>query len=96
MENCWIATKVTFCNEFADIAKKFDISYSELRECWIADKRVSPSHTLVYPEQPFYNSHCLNKDIPALIYMCEQEGIETPLIKAVKSIRDQKAKSLQT
>lgn len=31
MENCWIATKVTFCNEFADIAAQYGISYNELR-----------------------------------------------------------------
>lgn len=30
MENCWIATKVTFCNEFADIAKAFGIQYERL------------------------------------------------------------------
>lgn len=67
MENCWIAVKVTFCNEFARIGKENGINYEELRECFIADERVSPFHTFVYENQPFYNSHCLNKDIPALI-----------------------------
>ena len=29
------------------------------------DDRINPSHTLVYEEQPFYDSHCFNKDIPS-------------------------------
>ncbi len=90
MENCWIATKVTFCNEFAEIAKGFDIDYNELRELWLADKRVSPSHTLVYPNKPYFDSHCLNKDVPALINFCEKQGIDTPLMKWVLNIRDAK------
>jgi nucleotide sugar dehydrogenase len=86
MENCWIATKVTFCNEFARIANAYGISYNELRELWIADGRVSPSHTFVYPETPYYDSHCLNKDIPALISFCKENHIATPLMKSVNEI----------
>src|SRR5579859_3875968 len=48
MDNCWIATKVTFCNEFYDIAKTYGVSYDELRELWLTDGRVGRSHTLVY------------------------------------------------
>ena len=92
MENCWIATKVTFCNEFANIASKFGINYNELRECWLSDKRISPSHTFVYPDQPFFNSHCLNKDIPALIYTCKNAGFEAPLIEKVLEIRNSNIK----
>lgn len=90
MENCWIATKVTFCNEFATIAEHFDIDYNKLRMCWIADERVSPSHTYVYPEQPYYNSHCLNKDIPALIAFCDANNIDTPLMDIVHQINKNK------
>lgn len=95
LENCWLALKVTFCNEFADIAKKFGVDYNELRECWVADKRISPSHTLVYPNQPYYNSHCLNKDIPALLASCKEVGISAPLIEKVREIRDAKAKEFR-
>ena len=86
MENCWLATKVTFCNEFASIAEQFGINYEELRECFIADERVNPSHTFVYKDKPYYDSHCLNKDIPALINTCQNNNIITPLMSAVKQI----------
>lgn len=26
---------------------------------------MNPSHTIAYKGQPYYDSHCLNKDIPA-------------------------------
>lgn len=86
MSNCWIATKVTFCNEFASIAQQYDINYNELRGMFIADERVSPWHTYVYQDTPYYDSHCLNKDIPALIAQCDKDNIETPLMDNVHKI----------
>lgn len=91
MENCWIAAKVTFCNEFANIAKSFSVSYTELRELWLADTRVSPSHTLVYDDKPYYDSHCLNKDIPALLSFCKNNKVETPFMESIFQI-NKKAK----
>jgi nucleotide sugar dehydrogenase len=64
MENAWIATKVSFCNQFYDIAKAHGINYDELRELFILDPRVNPSHTFVYTDAPYWDSHCLNKDVP--------------------------------
>lgn len=87
MLNCFLALKVTFCCEFADVAKQFGISYPELRELFIADERVGVSHTFVYPEKPFYDSHCFNKDIPAFISFA---GEKAPLMLAVKEINESK------
>ena len=87
MENCWLATKVTFCNEFATIAEDFGISYPELRECFIMDERVNPSHTFVYEDEPYFNSHCLNKDIPGLISQTDK----AELIQAVYNIKKKRA-----
>ena len=40
----------------------------ELRELFILDPRVNPSHTFIYEEHPYYKSHCLNKDNRAIAY----------------------------
>ena len=93
MENCWIATKVTFCNEFATIAKALGVDYCKLRECWLADPRVSPSHTFVYNDTPYYDSHCLNKDIPALISFT---GHLSPLMQAVNKINKERKEENKT
>lgn len=31
------------------------------------DERMGDSHTYVDSKRPYYDSHCLNKDIPALV-----------------------------
>ena len=66
MENSWLATKVSFCNQFYNIAKENDIDYETLRELFILDPRVNPSHTFVYDDHPYWDSHCLNKDVPTI------------------------------
>lgn len=66
MENSFLATKVSFCCEFYNFCKKEGISYEELRECFILDKRLGESHTFVYEDHPYWNSHCLDKDVPAI------------------------------
>ena len=66
MENCWLATKVSFCTQFYEIAKNCNVDYGSLRELFILDPRVNPSHTFVYKSQPYWDSHCLNKDVKAL------------------------------
>lgn len=76
MENSWLATKVSFCNEFAKLAKKCGIDYEELRELFILDPRVNPSHTFVYNDKPYWDSHCLNKDVPAIANHLDSEFLK--------------------
>jgi len=83
MLNSFLALKVTFCNEFAALAKKYGVSYPELRELFIADERISPSHTFVYPDKPYYDSHCFNKDVPALVSFSDGDA---PLLACMNEI----------
>lgn len=66
MENSWLATKVTFCTEFFRIAENLGVEYEELRELWLLDERVNAAHTFVYRQHPYFQSHCLDKDVPAI------------------------------
>lgn len=66
MENSWIATKVSFCQSFYNICKEVGINYEELRELFLLDPRVNPSHTFVYEDTPYWDSHCLNKDVTSI------------------------------
>lgn len=83
MENAWIATKVSFCNQMCDIADDEGVRYEELRELFLLDPRVGPSHTFVYRDRPYWDSHCLNKDVPALA-----GTHDAPLIEAVISFNE--------
>jgi nucleotide sugar dehydrogenase len=55
IENCFYATKVTFCYEVANICKEMGIDYNEARELWLLDPRINPMHTAVFKdnEKPF-------------------------------------------
>ena len=78
MENSWLATKVSFCHQFYDIANQAGVDYEELRELFILDPRVNPSHTFVYRDYDYWDSHCFNKDVPAIANAYDAE-----LLKAV-------------
>jgi UDPglucose 6-dehydrogenase len=88
MENAFYATKVTFCNEFFDIARTFGVDYNELREIWLADPRISRDHTFVYPDDRGFGGKCLPKDTRAIIAVCEQEGFTPELLKTVMDVND--------
>ena len=66
MVNTYLAFKVSFCNQFALIADKAGVDYEEMRELFIADPRIEESHTFVYRDKPYWDSHCFNKDVPAI------------------------------
>lgn len=83
MENSFLALKVTFCNEFYDIATALGVDYTELRETWLMDPRIGRSHTFVYPENRGYGGSCLPKDISAIIFQSNQMGVNTDLLKSV-------------
>ena len=90
MENCFLALKVTFCNEFATVASEYDIPYELLREVFIMDERMGDSHTFVLENQKFYNSHCLNKDIPAFLNIANGKA---PLIEKMYEINKESKKN---
>jgi UDPglucose 6-dehydrogenase len=66
MENCFLATKVAFVNQFFDIARAQGVNFSELRELWLADPRIGRSHSMVTDERGF-GGVCLTKDVNAMI-----------------------------
>jgi UDPglucose 6-dehydrogenase len=73
MENAFIGTKVTFCQEMYNIAKKLGVDYNVLRELWLADPRVLPWYTFVYENKRGCGGKCLPKDISSLAYEGKSE-----------------------
>lgn len=84
MENAWIATKVSFCNQFYDLAELAGTDWHELRELWLADPRVSRSHTYVYPENRGFGGKCLPKDTANLCAWSRAQGHPADLLEAVR------------
>lgn len=86
MENCFYATKVTFCNQFYTFAKEVGVDYNKLRETWLLDPRISRSHTFVYDDNRGYGGSCLPKDMAAMIYQANKKGVDIRLLETVEDI----------
>ena len=82
MENTFLAAKVSLSVQFWEIAKKFGVNYSELRELLLMDPRINPAHTFVYEGHPYWESHCFDKDLAAI------EDI-APLVKSIIDYNEQ-------
>jgi UDPglucose 6-dehydrogenase len=83
MENCFLATKVAFVNQFYDIAAAFAVDFGELRKLWLVDPRIGTSHATVTEERGF-RGRCLPKDVAALAAAMRSLG-GAPLLEAVLS-----------
>lgn len=86
MENAYLALKVTFCNEFYDIAEAHGIDYNELRELWLLDPRIGRSHTFVLPFSRGFGGRCLPKDLSAIITSAQAAGVKPGLLEAVRDV----------
>jgi UDPglucose 6-dehydrogenase len=89
MENAFLAAKVTFCNEFHDIARAFGVDYNELREIWLADPRIGRDHTFVYPDNRGFGGKCLPKDVLAIVHAAKAQGCSSGLLDAILQINQQ-------
>ena len=83
MENTYFATKVTFCNEWADIAASYGVEYDRLRELWLMDPRVERMHTAVFKGKRGYGGKCYPKDISAIVSEAYQRGVNVGLLSQV-------------
>ena len=92
MENSYLATKVSFCHQFFDIAEALGVNYEELRELFVLDPRVNPSHTFVYREHPYYQSHCLDKDVPAITEYMASNNYNVSLLDSVIKYNEKRKK----
>jgi UDPglucose 6-dehydrogenase len=88
MENSFFALKVTFCNEWFDIAETYGVDYNELRECWLADTRINRNHTLVFPKDRGYGGKCFPKDVKAIVKDVQNLGYKAELMDTVSKVNE--------
>ena len=88
MENAWIASKVSFCNQMYDLAQLAGVDWHELRELWLADPRVSRSHTYVYPDNRGWGGKCLPKDTSNLSAWARSLGEPADLIDMIRAYNE--------
>ncbi|QOJ14629.1 MAG: hypothetical protein HRU75_08245 [Planctomycetia bacterium] len=89
MENAFYAVKVTFVNEFFDVARAHGVDFNILREIWLADPRISRDHTFVYPWARGFSGKCLPKDCNAIVRSCRERGYEAKFMSATLKINEE-------
>jgi len=83
MENSFLATKVTFVNEFYEICQVFGVDWHTVREGWLLDPRVGRSHSAVFPENRGFSGKCLPKDVSAIVKAAGEAGYNPKLLSEV-------------
>ena len=83
MVNCWGSMKVSFCNEFYDIAKVFGVDYNILRELFLKDSRTERMHTAVFPKNRGFGGKCFPKDVNAIVKESKRRGYNPRLLGSV-------------
>jgi UDPglucose 6-dehydrogenase len=85
MVNTWGAMKVTFANEWFEIAKGFGVDYNELRDLFLLDGRTEKIHTLVFPDKRGFDGKCFPKDLNAIIFASRTTGYDPRLLEEVNN-----------
>lgn len=83
VNNSFHGLKVAFANEIGSICKKNKIDSHELMRIFCMDKKLNISTSYLKPGVPFGGS-CLTKDLSALVSEAKKEGLNVPLLDAVK------------
>lgn len=88
--NCFLATKVAFANEMAQIcegldAKGFDIDYDKVIEYAKYDERLGNSHWAVPGPDggKGFSGHCFPKDLNSLMFLAKEIGVDPKVMIGV-------------
>ena len=83
--NCFLATKISFCNEFYTLCNALNIDYETVRKFATLDNRIGSSHTLVPGPDGYrgYSKSCFPKDTAALLYQFNSENVESTVLRSV-------------
>lgn len=84
--NCFLATKVAFCNEIFRLCKILGIDYNSMILHATKDARIGSGHTRVPgPDGHFgFGGTCFPKDVSSLLYQMTSHGVSAPLLEHVQ------------
>ena len=83
--NAFLATKISFINEIANICEDLGADVTEVAAGMGYDKRIGPEFLNAGLG---YGGSCFPKDVKALAYMAEEKGRHPQLLQAVMAIND--------
>jgi UDPglucose 6-dehydrogenase len=84
--NCFLAVKVSFCNEFYTLCQHHEIDYSVIAAVGAGDQRIGQSHTRVPGPDGLrgFGGTCFPKDMASLIHQFKLTDRPSPLLIAAQ------------
>lgn len=88
--NCFLAMKISFCNELYDYCQMTDIDYECVRELATRDDRIGPSHSHVpgHDGKRGYGGTCFPKDVKAMLNSMKDLGQRVCMFEAMDTRND--------
>lgn len=85
--NAFLATKVSFMNEMAQVSTSVGASYNKIASMMVSDKRIGTSHMKVPGPDGLYGfgGACFPKDTSALLKIAEERGVDMQVLKGAVS-----------
>ena len=85
--NCFLATKVAFCNEIHQFCSLQNVNYENVRKLATLDERITPSHSFVPGKDGHFGfgGTCFPKDISNLRHEMNKKGMRD--MESVRNVR---------
>ncbi len=87
--NAFLATKISFINEVADVCEALGADVKEVAAGMGYDKRIGP---MFLDAGLGWGGSCFPKDVEALVYMAEEKGLDPKILKDVTNVNYQRRK----
>ena len=89
--NAFLATKISFINEMADLCEEVDADISDVAKAMGLDKRIAPKflHAGIG-----YGGSCLPKDVTAILHTAKELGVPLRIIDAVHEVNESRLQQL--
>ena len=84
-KNCFLSTKVSFCNEFYQFCNIKGVEYENVRKLAVSDERINPSHSYVpgHDGKKGFGGTCFPKDTASLRHEMEKSGMKPYIMDAI-------------
>ncbi len=89
--NAFLATKITFINEIADLCEQVGANVSDVARGIGLDKRIGPKFLHAGPG---YGGSCFPKDTLALVKSANDHGVAMRVVEAVVAVNDQRKRAM--
>jgi UDPglucose 6-dehydrogenase len=80
--NCFGALRVSFANEFYELCQSMDEDYVPVKRGLLKANNIPDQYFDVNDNVRGWSSICWNKDLPAILNLAKENGVDMPMVEA--------------